>query len=48
VQIFSGYYATRQSKKQNAQFVGQKMQEWAAASGLRNRYVTVAIDFEPP
>ena len=48
VQLFSGYYSSRPAKMENARFVGQKMEEWAKATGRRSRYIAVSFSFEPP
>ncbi len=48
VHFFSGYYSSRPAKLENARFVGQKMEEWAQATGRSIRYVAVSFGFEPP
>lgn len=51
VHVFSGYYSSRSSrraKRDNAQFVGARMNEWAERTGRKIRYQAVSFDFEPP
>ena len=51
VHVLSGYYSSRSSrraKRANAQFVGERINEWAEANRREIRYQAVSFDFEPP
>ena len=50
IHVFSGYYSkgSRRAKRDNAQFVGDRMNEWARDSGREIRYKAVSFDFDPP
>jgi hypothetical protein len=50
IQVFSGYYSKgqRRSKRDNAQFVGDKVNGWARKLGRAIEYKAVFFDFEPP
>lgn len=48
VHVFSGYYSSRRAKRDNARFVGERMNEWAEGHRREIRYQAVSFDFEPP
>ena len=50
IHVFSGYYSkgSRKAKRDNAQFAGDRMNEWARDNGREIRYKAVSFDFEPP
>ena len=50
IQVFSGDYSKgqRRSKRDNAQFVGDKVNDWARKESREIEYKAVFFDFEPP
>ena len=51
VHVFSGFYSSsssRRAKQANAEFVGERFNEWAQVNRRAIRYQAVSFDFEPP
>ena len=51
VHVFSGFYSSsssRRAKRANAEFVGERFNEWAQVNRREIRYQAVSFDFEPP
>ncbi len=48
IHIFSGFYVSKKSKLENANFVGERMNEWAKITNHKIRYITVLLEYTPP
>lgn len=48
IHIFSGFYVSKKSKFENANFVGERMNDWAKATNHKIRYIAVLLEFTPP
>lgn len=47
IQVFSGFYQRKLSKRQNAEFIGDRMNEWAQSHSKDICYYSVSFGFEP-
>jgi hypothetical protein len=47
VHVFSGFYLSKKPKVENARFIGNMMNKWAASQDRPIEYVAVLLDFEP-
>lgn len=48
VHVFSGFYASRRAKMENARFAGQMMSDWATSIGRSIKYAAILVRFTPP
>lgn len=48
IQVFSGFYRKKKSKRDIAKFVGERMHEWAEQNNRDIKYAALSIDYEPP
>ena len=45
--VFSGFYKSRSAKRDNARFVGERLNEWAQRDRREITYKDVSFDYEP-